>query len=100
MRKPLLLIGFVVFAIFASVGCGRHKATAEDCKALLARIIELELTESGYRDEVLRARWKDDLDRRFAADIEHCQGLSVRDDLRRCLGRVRTPDEIVHDCLD
>lgn len=95
-----LLITFVAIAVFGSTGCGRHKATTGDCRAVLDRIIELELSESGYRDAVLRARWKSDLGRRFAPDLQRCQGLTVKNDLRRCLGEARTPDEVIHHCLN
>ena len=97
-RSP---ITFVAIALLVSAGCGRHKATTADCRAVLDRIIELELSESpGYRDAVLRARWKSDLGRRFAPDIQRCQGLAVKNDLRRCLVDARSPDEMVHQCLD
>ena len=99
MRRRLV-ITFVAIAALAPVGCGRHKATTEDCRAVLDRIIELELSESGYRDAVLRARWKSDFGRRFAPDLRRCQGLRVKNDLRRCLVDARSPDEIVHQCLD
>ena len=69
-------------------------------KAVLDRIIELDLTESGYRDAVLRARWQQDLGRRFAPDLERCRGLAVKNDVPRCLVNARTPEEIVHGCLD
>ena len=45
-----LLITLVAAAVLAACGCGRHKASSEDCKSVLDRIIELELSESGYRD--------------------------------------------------
>lgn len=96
-RFPIIV---VAIAILASAGCGRYKATTEDCRAVLDRIIELELSESGYRDPVLRAGWKSDLGRRFAPDTQRCQGLTVRRDLRHCLVDARRPDEIVHKCLE
>jgi hypothetical protein len=95
-----VIVTFTILVILASAGCVCHRATTEDCSAILDRIIELELTESGYRDNVVRARWKGDLGRRFAPDVERCQGLAVKDDLHRCLERARTSDEIVHNCLD
>jgi hypothetical protein len=95
-----VIVTFTIVVILASAGCVRHKATTGDCSAILDRIIELELVESGYRDNVVRARWKGDIGRRFAPDVERCQGLAVKDDLHRCLELVRTSDEIVHNCLD
>ena len=90
----------VAAAVLGSAGCSRHKATPDDCRAVLDRIIELELSESGYRDAALRAGWKSNLGRRFAPDLQRCQGLTVKNTLRPCLLDARTPDEIVHRCLD
>lgn len=94
------LFAFLALGVIALAGCGRHKATPADCGAVLDRLIELELTESGYRDAVLRARWQQDLGRRFAPDLARCRGLTVKDDLRRCVHNARTPEEIVHGCLN
>jgi len=94
-----LLIACVTIAALASTGCSRHKATTEDCRAVLDRIIELELGGSGYRDGVLRARWKNDLRHRFAVDLQRCEGLTMKSDFRRCLRDARTTDEIVHQCV-
>lgn len=95
-----LFIALLVTAGIAAPGCRRQPASAEDCGAVLDRIIELELSEAGYRDPVLRARWQQDLGRRFAPDLQRCRGLRIRTDLRNCLGKARTPDEIPHRCLD
>jgi hypothetical protein len=81
-------------------GCRRHPASAPECASVLDRLVEMELTESGYRDETLRARWQQDLGRRFAPDLERCVGLTVRDDLNRCLTSARTSEEVTHRCLE
>jgi len=98
--RQTVLFAVLVLGAVAVLGCGRHKATPDDCRAVLDRIIELELTESGYRDPVLRARWQQDLGRRFAPDLERCRGLTVKNDLRHCVENARTPEEIVHGCLN
>jgi hypothetical protein len=98
-HRPSLFV-FLALAGATLAGCGRHKATSADCQAILDRIIDLELTESGYRDAVLRQRWKQDLGRRFAADLERCRALHVKEHLRRCVDEARTPEAIVHGCLD
>ena len=98
--QRFLLLAACVLGSIAFAGCRRHPASAADCGAVLDRIIQLELTESGYRDPVLRARWQQDLARRFAPELTRCRGLTVQDDLGPCLGQARTPDEIVHRCLD
>jgi hypothetical protein len=100
LRSRNLLIVLLAVGAIAAGGCGRHSATPDDCRAVLDRIIELELSESGYRDPVLRARWQRDLGRRFAPDLDRCHGLTVRNGLRACLSNARSPEEIVHNCLD
>jgi hypothetical protein len=101
LRTPrrILVVGIVVAGLTFSA-CHRHAATLEDCRAVIARLVELELSESGYRDPVLRARWQQDLGRRFAPDLDRCRGLKVPNDLRRCIAAARTPEEIAHRCLD
>ena len=100
-RSPrYLLLMLLALGATASSGCRRHPATPDDCRAVLDRIIDLELGESGYRDPVLRARWQRDLGRRFAPDLERCRGLTMRNDLGACLAAARSAEEIVHRCLD
>jgi hypothetical protein len=96
-RKGLFIL---VAASLSLCACHRHAASIEDCHAVLDRLIDLELSESGYRDPILRARWQQDLARRFAPDLERCRGLTVLDDLRACLASARTPEEVTHRCLE
>src|SRR5258706_15101556 len=98
-RPSLMLVGFLVAMVFSSTGCQRHAASGAECAAVLDRLVELELNESGYRDPVLRARWQQDLGQRFAPEVARCRGLSVRDDLGKCLAAARSPEEITHRCL-
>ena len=96
-RKSSLLL---VAALTTSVGCGRHRATQTDCAPVLDRLVELELTESGYRDPIVRARWQADLRRRLSTDLERCRGLMVRNRLRRCLPTAKDAEDIAHQCLE
>lgn len=93
--------GFVVLLSTSVVvaGCHRHVASAADCRALLDRLVELELKESGYRDPALGPRWQHELARRFEADLRRCRTLRVRDDLPGCLRAAQNPEEITHRCL-
>jgi hypothetical protein len=99
-RSSLTLLGLLAATTLLSSGCHRHAASAADCASILDRLVEMELSESGYRDRVLRARWQEELERRFAPDLEHCRGLAVRDDLNKCLASARTSEEVTHRCLD
>jgi len=98
--RDLVFVALSVMFVLVASGCRRHAATAEDCGDVLNRLIDLELVESGYRDLALRARWQQKLERRFAPDLARCRNQTVRDDVRACLARARTPEEIVHRCLD
>jgi len=79
--------------LLAATGCNRHPASAGECEAILNRLIELELNESGYRDPVLRARWQQDLVRRFAPDLDLCRGRDVPSSLRACLSKAYHSEE-------
>jgi hypothetical protein len=98
--QPLLRLGLLLGALGPAAGCHRHPATGDDCRAVLDRLIDLELAESGYRDAALAARWKTELAGRFGGDLGRCVGMGVRDDLRACLAAARTPEVIAHDCAD
>jgi hypothetical protein len=89
-----------LLVLFATTGCTRHPASADECEAILHRLIDLELSESGYRDPVLRTRWQQDLIHRFAPDLDRCRGRKVRGSLGTCLATARSSEEIVHHCLD
>jgi hypothetical protein len=90
----------VMAATLATAGCHHQAASAAACAAVLDRLIDLELTESGYRDPIVRARWHDELSRRFAPDLARCRGLAVGTDLPRCLASAHTSGEITHRCLE
>jgi hypothetical protein len=94
MRAFLL----VTISLMAS-GCARHRATPSDCAAILDRLVDLELSESGYRDPVVRARWQDDLRQRFSPDLEHCRKMTVPDDLVSCLATTNGAEDLTHRCL-
>jgi hypothetical protein len=98
MRSRFLLL--VVLVVGEFLGCNRHPASADECEAILHRLIDLELSESGYRDPVLRTRWQQDLVRRFAPDLDRCRGRELRSSIRACIATARSSEEIVHRCLD
>ena len=90
----------LAFVITGSSGCHQHRATTEDCNTVLDRLVEIELDVFGYRDPVLHARWRDELERRFSADVDRCRGRKVRDDFRSCLKKAKTSEQVEHRCLD
>jgi hypothetical protein len=92
-----LLLAFVITGFS---GCHQHRATAEDCHAVLDRLVEIELNASGYRDPILHVRWRDEIERRFSADVDRCRGRKIRDDFRSCLKTVKTSEQVAQRCLD
>ncbi len=98
MRSRFLLL--VVLVVGEISGCNRHPASTDECEAILYRLIDLELSESGYRDPVLRMRWQQDLVRRFAPDLDRCRGRELRSSIRACIATAQSSEEIVHRCLD
>ena len=99
-RNHLRLLFLPLVVLAATPGCRRHAASKSDCAAVLDRLVELELEESGYRDPVVRERWTREARSRFATDLDRCPGLSVRNDLRACLAATRTSEAIVHRCIE
>lgn len=97
IRRVVITAGIAAFIVIA--GCHRHRASAEDCRAVLDRLVELELTESGYRDPALAPRWQRELAGRFEADLRRCQTLRVHDGLPTCLRAAENPEDIAHRCL-
>jgi hypothetical protein len=103
MRKPAMKLLWPVglFILCASVaGCGgRHRATSADCGAVLRRLTDLELAESGFHDPRLRIRWEDEVARKLASEMGSCTGRQIPDDLHACLENARTVGGIAHGCL-
>jgi len=80
-------------------GCHRHVASREDCRAILDRLVEMELTESGFHDPALVPRWQDELARRFDGDLRRCRAIRVRNDLAACLREAQNPEQVAHRCV-
>ena len=80
-------------------GCHRHTASAADCRAILDRLVALELKEQGFHDPALVPRWQEELARRFDDDLRRCRAVRVGDDLDVCLRAAQNPEEIAHRCV-
>ena len=98
--KPRALLSIVLAAVaILAPGCRGRPAGADDCRAILDRLIQIELAESGFRDPVLAGRWQRNLEQQLAPQLPGCQGKRVPPDLRACLRQARTQEEITHRCL-
>jgi hypothetical protein len=86
-------------AALLAIACQPTAATREDCEGILARIIELELREQGYRDPALFERKRLELTRRFDADLRACVGRPLPSDAMRCIAAAKSSEAISHSCL-
>jgi len=81
-------------------GCGSPSASAEDCIAIVDRIIELELAELGLHDPVLLERWTNAFHQSLRAELTTCaNGHTLLPEARNCIASARTTTEVVDDCL-
>jgi hypothetical protein len=97
IRRSLSLAALAGLAALS--GCHRHTASAADCRAILDRLVALELEEQGFRDPALLPRWQGELARRFDDDLRRCRAVRVGDDLEACLRGAQNPEEIAHHCV-
>ncbi|WAS90105.1 hypothetical protein [Nannocystis punicea] len=79
--------------------CRSERAGADDCAVILDRIVALELAEQGYRDPELTRRKQQEFARRFAPELQRCEGLSLPPGARECIARAASAEEISHVCL-
>jgi hypothetical protein len=97
--RGIQTIARLIFVSALISGCRGRAATADDCGAVLDRLVELELTETGFHDPAIAERWKQSLRVHLALELDRCKGRRVPIDLRACLSRVHRPEEITHHCL-
>jgi hypothetical protein len=97
IRRLLSLTAFV--GLGAVGGCHRHTASAADCRAILDRLVVLELEEQGFHDPALVPRWQQELAGRFSDDLRRCNAIRVGDDLDACLRVAENPEQIAHRCV-
>jgi len=79
--------------------CQGEQATAEFCSVVLDRIVEVELTELGFRDLALAEMKRRDMRRLFAGDIQRCVGRRVAPGALACVRAAASTEEIAHQCL-
>jgi hypothetical protein len=74
-------------------------ASRADCEHILDRIVEIELNERGYRDEVLAVQRKREFRSRFAAEIAKCDGLPLPPAAMTCVETAQKSEQLAHGCL-
>lgn len=86
-------------ALLGSGSCAREPASAADCRALLDRIVALELAEQGFRDPVLTRRKQDSFARSLADELARCEGLTLPPGARECVAEAGSSEQLSHTCL-
>lgn len=100
MRRALALALAGLLGLSAGgLGCAGEAATADDCRAILARIVELELREQGYRDPALLRRKQAEFAGLFADELDRCVGRRLPPGARACVAAATSTEEISHACL-
>jgi hypothetical protein len=80
-------------------GCEARLTRADECEAILDRIVELELTARGFRDPALAARAKASLRHDLAPDFERCRVRPWDPAHAGCVHSSNSVDELRRHCL-
>lgn len=81
------------------LGCERHRASAQDCKRIFARLVEVELHERGLHDPVLLSRRARELEHTLAPSLAACTGRPLPSTALDCIGEAPNAEALIHRCL-
>lgn len=95
-HRRVVLVAVVALLLAA---CEREPATAADCRALLDRIVAIELAEQGFRDPALTKRKQDGFARSLADELARCEGLTLPPGARECVAQASSSEVLSHTCL-
>jgi hypothetical protein len=96
--RGIVIVSVALAALLAS-GCGGRRATADDCREVLDRLVDLELQERGFRDPALTARWRAEAESAHAADLAACQGKRMPRTAMACVHAAGSSEEMSHRCF-
>ena len=100
MRAPRWWCSCVLISLLVyGAGCERTGATRAQCEVIFERLISLELTEMGFKDPALTARWVKRLRARYRAELDECVGRAIPPEAMRCLKQAKTVEVVSHECL-
>ena len=94
---------FLIIALAPAIGPAcqpARRATSADCLQIFDRLVELEMDERGFHDEVAVIRTKERLRRELTTSIASCEGRPMSDNALACVRRAHRAEEITHVCLD
>ncbi len=98
MVKILKYCSILLF-VASVASCVERRATVEECRLILDQIIDIELTEMGFRDPVVANQAKQRLAGKYAAELNDCIGRDLSQDAMRCVREARSTEELSHECL-
>ena len=79
--------------------CTGERATPPACRAILDRIVELELSERGFRDPVLLQRKQEELRVLLGDELRRCEGRRLPPDALVCIQTATNNEDLSHRCL-
>lgn len=97
LQAAVLSLVFLV-GVTCLVGCG-PSSTADECKFIFDRIVELELEQRGFADPVLAAKKKRELQATLKGELSRCEGHRLPDGARECVTRATSVLQISQECL-
>jgi hypothetical protein len=98
--RGALLVALLFVASNGVFGCGK-KATADDCERILVRMAELELAANHVSDPQQVAQQVAATKNTFRErTFKECVGRQISKSAMDCVGRAKTTDEILGECLD
>ncbi len=80
-------------------GCSGRHTQADECAAILDRVVELELAARGFQDPALAARAKQSIRHDLAPELERCRERPWDAAHAACVRRAATSDELRRHCL-
>lgn len=90
----------IIMVLVALSACEPPRASAEQCRQIFDRMVELELRQMGFQDPVLAKRRQADLAARFRQDLESCVGRPMPEDAMACVAKAQNTQSLLRDCLD
>lgn len=99
-QRSVLAAVLLCGPLCGSLGCHEHgMATAEECRAIVRRLVALELRERGYQDDTLAERKATELMANHDTLMADCPGKAIPRHAMECLKTARSSAEVIRTCL-
>jgi hypothetical protein len=99
MSKLTIALSALLLLSSPASACGGKRATREDCRQVLDRLVDLELQERGFRDPALAVRWRAQAEVAHAAELAACEGKRIPRAALACVQSAKSSEEISHRCF-